>query len=158
MAQRIVALVQSCNKCPHCIGGNRPECDLVDEIIIDRTTIAPFCPLTMYPSGTIASMDWTIRTLREPNKYGLSLAILSHVATKLGTTLSILGSVGISLKDGTTVYLRYDYITYLTITEIHFMYGGGTYKLYPDSNPPRLFEQVKREGVEEPQWHQLELA
>lgn len=161
MVQKIVLLVSSCGECPNrgYYSGGQLQCNLVNEIIPDKNVVAPFCPLSDFPSSTIANMAATIRTLREPNKYGLNLAILSYVATKLGTLLGANSVVTIPLKNGESVYLRYDSITKIDTQpyEIHFMCDEKRLRLSL-GDKPSLSEEVIREGFDEPLWLRCELA
>ena len=160
---KIVQLTSSCEQCPnHGSGrGRRGECILVGEAIPEGYSTAPFCTLTDYPSHIIANMAMTIRTLREPNKYGLYLTILSHVATKLKTVVDANVYVVIQLKkDEERVCLRYDNITNITVRPdvIYFTWEQRPFKLYPDADKPELHEGKMIDGFEEMMWRQLELA
>lgn len=161
---KILQIINSCGGCPHSGygSGGRDDCHLVNEVIPDKAAIAPFCPLTEFPSSMIANMGETIRLLREPNKYGIVLAILSHIATKLKKGVGRNGGITIELKGNrkATVYLRHDGITSVVPFQgaVFFVDGEFKYKLYPDTLPPQLHVQVIREGITDELWQQLYIA
>lgn len=159
---KILKIVDSCGGCPqYCYySGGQYECKLVGEIVPDKTVIASFCPLTEFPSRMLADMDATIRRLREPNKYGLVLALLSHIATKLKTNVSAHGVITITLKDGTSVYLRHDAITETLPQEGTVIFWGNDrkYKLHPDAVPPQLYGQFVRDDIPGEHWEHLYIA
>lgn len=147
MTQKILMLLNSCGECPSYKyrSGGRYECSGIGEIVQDKNSIAPFCPLPDFPSRTLANMDVTIRTLREPNKYGLVLAILSHIATKLNLLLNSDGMVAIELKNGESIQLRHDGITEISTYPyaVHFVFGDRSFKLEPDGKtPPNYLREV----------------
>lgn len=160
---KILKLIDSCGGCPQYgyYSGGQSECRLVNEIVPDKTVIAPFCPLTEFPSHMLASMDSTIRLLREPNKYGIVLAVLSHISTKLKKDADRNGGITIELKNNRApVYLRHDGITSVVPFQgaVFFVDGGYKYKLYPDTLPPQLHVQVAREGITDELWEHLYIA
>lgn len=133
----------------------------MDEIVADKTIIAPFCPLAEFPSRVLANMDETIRLLREPNKYGLVLALLSHIATKLKTEVSTHGVITIVLKEGTSVYLRNDAIAEVLPQEagmVIFWDNEQKYKLHPDASPPQLYRKIVRDGITDELWEHLQIV
>lgn len=106
-------------------------------------------------------MDATIRVLRDPHKYGLAIAVLSHIATKLKTVLGATnGTVTIGLKDGTSVYVTPDHVTEIAMSPcaVHFLSEGKHLKLYLDGSSPELSEEVQIEGVGESLWRRCDLA
>ncbi|MDB5264555.1 MAG: hypothetical protein JWN64_126 [Parcubacteria group bacterium] len=128
----------------------------MDEVVLDKTIVAPFCPLTDYPSHVIAGMQKTILDLREPNKPVFVLTLLSHVATKLNLNLEANGrGIVIPFKDrdeDRRVYMAFDYITEITLSPfmVAFIYGDKRFKLFPDYEPPVLEEAAgKIEGMED---------
>jgi len=151
---KVLGTVDSCGECPNYgyYSGGVHRCGLVDEAVLDKTTVAPFCPLPDYPSRIIAQMQTTILGLREPNKYGLGFALLTHIATKLKLDLHANGSgLTISFKDmgkDRKVYLGLDYIRGIEVRpfEITFTSESGTFKLSPDTNPPLLREAADKDG------------
>lgn len=164
---KIVALVRACKECPQdrYYSGGVHKCELADQIIPDRTEIAPFCPLTDYPSARIAGMDQTIRLLREPNKYALVHAVLSHIATKLGATLTERG-MSITIyptvrrEKEVPIHLRLDHLQSVSLSpgaEVRFIDDGTTFKLYPDASLPRLYELVAGEGSVDELWSEIKL-
>jgi hypothetical protein len=150
MTHKITKIVQTCAECPYYsyYSGGASKCNMVDEVVIYRKEVAPFCPLPDYPSRTIAEMQTTIASLREPNKFGGALALLSHVATKLKLPLSANGSgITIPFKDmkkDREIYLGIDYIREVSMRpfEITFWWNDGTFKLSPDADPPLLREKA----------------
>lgn len=160
MTQKILTLVSSCEQCPrykYGTGGGY-ECREVGEIVRDKGELAPFCPLPDYPSAVIAKMDTTIRTLREPNKYGLVVAILSHLATKLKVNLDTHG-MNIPTKDG-DIYLFHEAITDISLQDssVYFISGDRKFRLLPDGDRPKLYEAIKAEGIEKELWRECTLV
>jgi len=152
---KVVQLVHKCNECPHkhYDSGGTYRCELACQAILDVTRIAPFCPLADYPSATIARMDQTIRMLREPYQYALVHAVFSHIATKLKTTLMEKSmSIKMPLRDREDpLYLRLDHVQSISMSpgaEILFIDGDSTFKLFPDTSPPALYELTTRPGIE----------
>lgn len=160
---KVLGNVTSCGRCPNYLyySGGVYRCSLVDEAVLDKSIIAPFCPLPDYPSRTIAEMQTTILGLREPLKYGFGLALMTHIATKLKLNLSVSGSgIAIPFKDmngDRQVYLMIDYIREVTVRpfEVAFQSGDGIFKLSPDTNPPLLYEAT---DVDSKAWNQYELV
>ena len=161
---KILKIIDSCRGCPHYgyYSGGQHQCGLVNETVADKAVIAPFCPLTEFPSRVIADMGETIRLLREQYRYGLVLAVLSHIATKLKADVSARGVLTIKLKDKTSVYLRHDAIMEVRPLENTVIFAGdkGKYKLHPDACPPLLEKQFVMEGagVKEELWQRLDIA
>lgn len=162
---KMLQLVQKCGDCPHYeyYSGGQYKCRLTGEVVRDKTVIAPFCPLTGYPSRMLARMEATIQVLRDSRKYGLAIAVLSHIATKLDTMLGPDGVVAIALKNGETVYLAPDHITEMAMQpfcSIQFLSGKKVYMLCPDTVPPQLSVQIEAilDGVNETLWRRCELA
>lgn len=161
---KILKIVDSCGGCPNYgyDSGGRHKCKLVDEIVPDKTEVASFCPLTEFPSRMLANMNETIRLLREPNKYGIVLAVLSHISTKLKKDADRNGGITIELKNNQApVYLRHDGITSVVPFQgaVFFVDGEHKYKLYPDTLPPQLLVQVAPEGFRTDElWEQLYIA
>lgn len=163
MTPKILALVDSCKKCPNRrpYSGNTHECLLVDQKIADDSAIAPFCPLVDFPAQKLADLDNTVRLLREPNKYGLVLAVMSHAATKLKTTVTDRHAIKIMLKDGTSVMLFPDHILSIDpmqAGEIEFMFDRRKFRLCPDGREPTLQEEGTIPGTTEPVWTNRKLA
>jgi len=162
MKIKVRGLVRSCGECPDYVyySGGKHQCRLVEETVVDKTIIAPFCPLADFPSQLLADMETTIRTLREPNKYGIVLAVLSHIATKLNENLNDRGGLTISLKNGDSVSLWHDYITEVSVYPwaVHFVDGARRFKFFPDANPPELYTLVTVSVAEEQLWQKLDLA
>lgn len=160
---KILKIIDSCGGCPQYgyYSGGQSECKLVGEIVTDKTVIAAFCPLTEFPSRMLANMDETIRLLREPNKYGIVVAVLSHISTKLKKDSDKNGGITIELKNGQApVYLRHDGITNVVPFQgaVFFVDGEYKYKLYPDTLPPQLHVQVAHEGITDELWEQLYIS
>ena len=124
---------------------------MVGQVIPDKSVIAAFCPLADFPSKLLASQDATIRTLREPNKYAMVHALMSHLATKLNVLLDERLGVTLTLKDGETVRLHPECVTFTEVMPgavIHFVCEGVKYKLFPDPRPPSLSMMIVRDGKE----------
>lgn len=150
---KVLGLVTCCEECRHYTydSGGVYQCDLVGEPVTDYSAIAPFCPLSDYPSRLLAQMQRTIWALREPQSGVFGTLLMTHVATRLKLNLHANGSgVTILLKDrgqDREVHLQLDYIQEVRVQplEITFMSlsGDGTFKLLPDTNPPLLRESDK---------------
>lgn len=149
---KVLALVASCKECPNhsYYSGGSHRCTLVDQAILDLTTVAPFCPLSDYPARVIVEMERTILALRDPHRYGFGLTLLTHIATKLKLNLHANGlGLTISLPKGPReVYLGLDYVTGINPRpfEIAFTSGESKFRLTPDSSPPVLCEATDKEG------------
>jgi hypothetical protein len=160
---KVLGQVTSCGECPNYsyYSGGVHRCSLVEEAVLDKTIVAPFCPLPDYPSRTIAQMHITILGLREPLKYGFGLALMTHIAAKLKLDLHANGlGLTIPFKDmgkDREVYLGVDYIRDIEVRpfEITFTSGKSIFKLSPDSDPPLLREAADKEGK---QWSHHPLA
>jgi len=157
---KITGQVTSCGTCPNYRynSGGTYQCDLVDQIVLDKNVVAPFCPLPDFPSQIIADMEMTIRGLRKPLEYGFGLTLLTHIAAKLKINVDSSGSgIAIPLKGGRKVYLALDYITKITLRpfEIAFTRERSTFRLSPDADPPLLHEATDSEGR---RWYQHELG
>ena len=162
MSNKILDRITSCGECPHYVyySGGVHNCRLVDEVVRDKSRVAPFCPLADYPSRVIADMETTITGLREPLTYGFGLALLTYVAAKLKVNVHTRGSsLVVPLKDGRKVGLGLDYITAIRVYpfEISFNHGEHSYKLLPDVG--QLRESVPpKEGQEEELWLHHDVA
>jgi hypothetical protein len=100
---RIVATTTSCGKCSNRIyeSGGVYTCKLVGERIRSDAQVAPFCPLPVYPSRIISSLDATVESLRNAYSYTLPYAIFSFLAAKLKARISADGrSIHLLVKDG----------------------------------------------------------
>jgi len=162
---RILELILSCGGCPHYqyATSGRYDCRLVNQGVNDKTIVAPFCPLPIYPADVIASMETTIDRLFEPYKFTLPLSVIEHVARKIKVAIVPNGrGLVLKLADETEVYLDFEYIIKLEIkqgAEIHFKAGDDTYRLFPDAVPPHLDKMYKCEGDEaEERWIHTKLA
>lgn len=152
-APKVLGLVSHCGECPNCVyySGGMHQCRIVEEIVRDKTIIAPFCPLADYPSSTIASMQTTVEVLREPIIYGFGVALLSHIATKLKRNLHA-NALGLTvvykhLSKEHELYLSLDTIRGIEMRpfEISFVNDDKLYKLAPDATVPLLRERVDDE-------------
>lgn len=152
MTPKIVDTTTSCKECPNRIydSGRIYTCRLVGQHILPEYEhqVAPFCPLPDYPAAVIAGMQTTIHVLQKPNAYGLGLALLVHVATKLKVNLAPSArGITIEFKDGKKdrkVFFGTDYITKYDPhrSEITFMgEGKAMFRISPDSDPPVLWEK-----------------
>jgi hypothetical protein len=149
-APKIVAQTTSCGKCPHYTyySGGTYHCALVEERVMNKEQVAPFCPLPDYPSQTIAKMEVTIESLREPNKHGFNIAFLSHMASKLKVRLEpSCRGIHIPLKDGTEVFLDPDWVTNIAVSPcvIEFRFNDKLYTLHPDALKPVLYRQYDKD-------------
>jgi hypothetical protein len=152
---KILGLVRSCGLCPNYeyYSGGVHRCKLVEEVVIDNTVVASFCPLSNYPSDIMAQMEMTISTLREPHKHGFGVVLLGHIATKLKLNLDTnqLGLI-ILLNDagkGREVYLSLDHICEILVHpfEITFTSGLSVFKLSPDTRPVVLREATDEDHI-----------
>ncbi|MEO6536655.1 MAG: hypothetical protein ABIT47_03090 [Candidatus Paceibacterota bacterium] len=147
---KVLALVTSCGTCANYEynSGGTHKCRLADQIVLDKSVIAPFCPLADYPSSVIAGMDRTIRCLREPNKYVFTHALLTFVATKLNLNLDADGrGILITFKDcgkEREAYLAYDYIMEVTVSPliVTFISQGKRFKVLPEGTSPTIEEHL----------------
>lgn len=150
---KILRLVSSCGVCPNYgyYSGGVHQCRSVEEDVENPNVIAPFCPLADFPSEIIAGLDKTIKRLTNPYSYTLSLAVMSHVAAKLGVAFNSRGSsLMIPQEEGEPILLSFDYITDIKMglgAEIHFI-GSKREKfvLCPDSKPPSLRRELVEKG------------
>lgn len=129
MQPKILSLIQKCGSCPRRHGD---RCGEVDEVILDSSRVAPFCTLSDYPNRTIADMEATIKALRENDNTSFPIAVLSLIATRLGTNLcSDYMGIDIPLADGNVVHLPYEGLTFET--DLHwticFVDRGNKYRL-----------------------------
>lgn len=145
---KILGTVTSCGICPK---RTDDRCSLVDARIIDRDIVAPFCPLTDYPSRVIADQQAMIESLRRPHKWSMSLAIITHVAAKLGRVVNSerVTTLNIPYRRGSEeceLCLDFEYITDIDLRGgfgIIFRYREDIFKLYPDNHPPQLSVRSK---------------
>ena len=159
---KMLELIGSCRKCPHrkYEREGHYRCTMVQADIPNPDKVALFCPLPDFPSGVIADLNETVAALREPYKYHLAYALMSHIATKLGRPLTVHASVILLLKDGRELQLRHDHIREISIFsgEIHFFHNGKEFKLLPDATPPELYEQIVQGEGANRLWGRCELA
>ncbi len=131
------------------------------ETIPQDVSIAPFCPLPDYPSGVIAQMEATIRTLRGLGKPPFFIEIFSLLAKRLGVLLHTnSGGLTIELEDDTKVHLLYDTIHNVEVSHttwsIFFHHEGTLYRLSL-YDKPSLSRKVQIPGVENMLWQECEL-
>lgn len=162
---KIVKQVSNCGECPNYgyYSGGAHRCSLVDETVLDKTRVAPFCPLPDFPSKVIAAMEHTIVGLRGGFNHVFSLYLLTYIATKLGIKLEASGRavLRIPLLEDRELWLDLDQATVVNVRnlEIRFTHEGTTFVLYPDTNPPELCEGVQaKNGGDEFYWDRLPLA
>lgn len=160
---KILALVSSCKGCDHrkYDSGNRYNCDLVDEQIIDESCVAPFCPLTDFPSNQIAKLERTVQALQQSNDFGFYWAVMAFVVKKSGRTLSADGRyITFNQKEGDPVYLINDHIIEIDLQQGHivFLHEKERYA-FVTSTPPRLLrEESYRIGDEDKKgWQEVSL-
>lgn len=146
---KIIGMTKSCGSCPN---RQATHCLLVGGEILDKDIIAPFCPLSDYPARRIADQQAMILSLRDPHKWGVNLALMTHVAAKLGQNVNAnrMTTVTIPYKRGTEEFellLDFEYITAIDVLGgfgIVFRYREDTFKLNADSTPPTLSLQSKQ--------------
>jgi hypothetical protein len=143
-APKILKLVNCCRECPNRHGS---ECSLVNERIANIDVVAPFCPLSDYPSQIIAGLALTVAGAREPHKWGLDYAVINHVAAKLGLPFNA-GRTSITIpynRNGEVgeARLMSDYTINVDGYSITFVDGDKKFKLSPDSSPPTLSIELK---------------
>lgn len=148
---KIVTQVSFCGECPHYryYSGGAHECEKVQQIVREKSKVAPFCPLPDFPSRVIAEMQTTIEMLREPYKFGFDLALLTHVATKLKLSIEANGrGILIPYGQGNHAYLGSEYITKIQVVpcEIFFSEKLTKYRLIPDGPEPSLYKALDQEG------------
>ncbi len=160
---KIVNMVNSCGECPNYgyYSGRVYRCNLVEEAVLEKDRIAPFCPLPDYPSRVIKEMEITVLGLQKSVDYSYPFALFTFIAAKLKRTVSANGStIRIPCRDG-EVCLQYDHIRDLTLNpfSIRFLDADKTYVLCVDGIAgPSLSEVVRREGIDEELFHQIYLA
>lgn len=161
MAPKITGTTTNCGKCPFYSydSGGAYICLKVDEVVLDKEKVAPFCPLPDYPSHIIAELDTTIYVMRKGSEFSSELALFSHIATKLGLNLTARANgIDIPIEQDRTVYLGIDYVRGITLRpfEITFSAGAsGLYKLALDAKPPRLMKARDETGK---LWHQVDIT
>ena len=161
---KILGLVRRCGECPRYryYSGGAHTCTEADQIVDDPDRIAPFCPLADFPSRVIKEMQITVTGLQQAVDYSFAFAMLTFVAAKLKRNLNVNGSaIRIPLRDGDQVTLFYPYISKIDLSPlaIWFTDGDKRYKLDPESGVRGvLYEVVRREGIDEDLFHQLDIA
>jgi hypothetical protein len=157
---RIIATTDSCGTCPNYMyySGGVYRCGLVDENVLDKSKVAPYCPLPLYPAKQIAEMETTILGLREGDARGFYLVLLTFIARKLKLNLST-NAFGISIPydNGKSVYLGLDCVKEIRPSPLEITFLGSTgaiFKLSPEWNPPLLREATDESGDT---WHHHEL-
>lgn len=136
---RMAKNVNCCKECPnysyYSVGTH--QCNLVNEEVTNEYKVATFCPLPIYPSGEIASLENSLRYYQseELKKYmGFSQILMQHIAAGFKTSITGFASVEIKVKeDGKekTIFLRHDHIRDVdaTSSSLTFFYGGDVYKV-----------------------------
>ena len=128
---KIVGMTKSCGACPNRHG---------DE-----------CPLPDFPAEIIANQQAMIMSMQDPYKWGISLAVITHIAAKFGQNVnaSRMTTVNIPYQCGAeegNLCLDFEYITEILMPGfgIVFRYAEDTFKLYVDSAPPSLSRQSRQ--------------
>ncbi len=135
------------------------SCNLNGQRIPDQRTIPVWCPLPDPPSRLIADMEATIRGLREQAKLPFSTAVLSLIATRLGTNIrSDMRGINLVLEKGEVVMLEYDS---LVIEDAHhglvrFDYQGMNYRLQLGAD--YITKEVELPGTNEKVWMHCNLT
>ncbi len=161
---KVVITTTSCGTCPNYsyYSGGVYRCSLVDEAVLEKNRIAPFCPLPDYPSSIIADMQVTMLGLQKSVDYSFPFALFTFIAAKLKRTVSANGStIVIPVRDREPVRLRFDSILELKTLplSIRFEDRNKIYVLYADGiNGPHMSEVLRRESVEQELFHRLDLA
>lgn len=154
MPVKVLALVNSCGSCPNndYDSGGTHRCRPTGALILDKSTVAPFCPLADYPADSIVGMQRTIQQLREPNTSVLSMTLIGYLATKLKLNLDAGGrGITIPYKDGNEereVVLDFDYVSEVGLSPscVAFLsHDRRRFKLFPDAQPPTLEEAMERD-------------
>ncbi len=162
LMRKVLQIIESCNGCPNrrYSSGGAYDCTLLDERIPEEVVIAPFCPLTDYPSRIIAEMATTIHLLRKQNTTSFTLGILSLIATKLELNVrsDYLG-IDIPLQDGTVVHLSgYDFeCDLIGLQVVQFNYNGTKYQLHLNQEPS-LHKAVRTGEDLEEHWQECKLT
>jgi hypothetical protein len=163
-APKVLGQVTSCGECPNYVyySGGQHRCRLVDETVLDKSIVAPFCPLPDYPSRAIADMQTTILGLRAAEHRGFQLMLLTYVANRLKVNVPAHArGLMVPLKDR-EVYMGLDRISEVKVwpLEISFSQGKNMFILSPDSSPPLLREKVLQavDGDELSTWRHHHLA
>jgi hypothetical protein len=155
---KVLPLITSCGGCPNYQydSGSRYECALTAEIVLNKSVVAPFCPLADYPSHVIAAMEQTIHILREPFNSVFIVTLLGYVAAKLKLNVEPNGcGILIPFKDrgeDRRVYMAFDCITELAPAplKVTFLADGKKFMLSPDGEQPILQEQAEKiKGLED---------
>ncbi len=106
MSVRMSGIVTHCAGCPNF---SAPNCGLLGQRIEDRSQIASFCPLSIYPAKQLADMEHAI-ALATKNDLNFCMVVLRFVASKVAGTLSANNIVSIPVADIQTdcILMRYD--------------------------------------------------
>ncbi len=162
---KVLGLVHSCGECPHYqyYSAGVFRCKVADQNVLDKETIAPFCPLANFPSAIIAGMEITIVGLRArdtQNTCGFGLALMTHVATKLRLNLDPGGmSITLVLNGGREVSLCFHHITGVEHLPLKILFvdgKGGEFELLPDLRQPILREEIVKD--EKRSWREFNLS
>ena len=164
MPLKIMKFVGNCGECDNYRYNSAGTyiCAPVEQIIRDKDTIPAFCPLTDFPAKTLSDLESTVRAMQEPNRYGLTCAVLTHIASKLKTTLSDNFVLRISLKETMgAVYLNPNFITKVEFNPWTIYFSNQVdqeYRLFPDYTEHKLEKKVLLDGSETPAWLNVDLA
>ena len=155
---KIVALTQSCKQCPNYsyFSGGQSICSLANQIVLEPSEIAPFCPLADYPSEIIASLQKTMNYHRHGYRHTLKSLVMTHIAAKLNCAVDPTGRhIKIPLRESSEVVVfTIDLVTQLSFDVIAFMdTDDKRYILYVDGDKPIL-----RRKVGEDQWEDLSIV
>ncbi|MDB5188190.1 MAG: hypothetical protein JWO50_710 [Candidatus Kaiserbacteria bacterium] len=154
---KIVGLVSACKDCTNYTyySGGVYVCRIVDQAVIEKDEVAPFCPLTDFPSRTIANMGMTILGLRKTNDYSMGFALLSYVATRFKVSVEANGTgVVLAVDDGRKICLSLHYVEKVNLdpAEIRFKSGDDVFRACLDGKKPTLLKRVVSNDESEELW------
>lgn len=152
MAPRIQKLVNSCGECPHYsyYSGGVHTCSLVDQFVRDKSVIAPFCPLAVYPSQAISDMMALIDAYKGKAQKDHVIALFACICSKFSFQMTERFSIRLRIKDleskeEETVHIDISNVTEFLLREgkITFVDMDKTFTLLIGGDRPELRRLVK---------------
>ena len=149
-------MVRCCGECPNYqyYSGGSHICTLVDQFVRNKEQIAPFCPLSDYPSKIIADLSETVRLAQGAQKINFSAVMMSYIASYLKLNVEASGrGIVIPFGDDKEVTLDFSWITEVSVDRgfiVKFSDNGKAFELIIDTQNPVLKEETESpEGYEE---------
>lgn len=143
----MLPFVTSCKDCPNRIDD---QCSKAGgQKIVDKNTVASFCPLPKFPAQEMADVERTINNYRDADNLTLQLqgALLVYVSKMLKTRIwDTGGGLSIQLADGNKVTFQLDYVCSADARQDRVVFLDPRtqvkYKLHLGSTEPMLFKYV----------------